>query len=250
MIARTKPLRRNPARNASAGGGMNCGTGHGGFKPGNTCAAGGSRGAGGAVSFSDGDGNAAALRAQVMPGVSDAQLGKMVCAPPGATVSMFAASSGALVCAFSHEGVRARRSFRRDSGDLVCKNVDLSIEPSSPHKGSGYRLFADQVQALKQGGVRRVTTEAAGDYSDKNINGYYTWARLGYDGQVPPRASSRMPEQFKQMKTIQQVMATPEGRAAWKAKGEEFLGTFDLTPGSTSLKVLSAYVAEREGGGG
>lgn len=159
----------------------------------------------------------------------------------------------------------AMRKFYRDRGGaLVVQNDHFAIEATlpdgtpNPLKGKGAETFATQVQALQALGVSRIETLAAGSGGhfsrgapawEGRFNGYYTWARLGYDGDVPERTLGALPPGLKarlgDRPTVQGLLALPGGLEAWKEYGDEFEGTFDLTPGSNSVRALEAYMKER-----
>lgn len=155
-------------------------------------------------------------------------------------------------------GYYAGRSFRKDEeGKLVCENELFTIRDKlpdgspNPMKGKGSEIFAEQVAALKAAGVDRIETHAARDDSPGNaMNGYYTWARLGYDGEIPASTLGKMPaglkRQLKGRTNVQSLMGTPEGRDFWKEHGDSFDASFDLKEGSQSVRTLTAYLAERK----
>jgi SPP1 gp7 family putative phage head morphogenesis protein len=127
------------------------------------------------------------------------------------------------------------RTARREAGEAVLHNDLFVVLPQG--RGMGAQIFARQVAEARAQGIARFETDAA---EGGGLVGYYTWARLGYDGQVQ-NASLR--ERFG-IQTVQELMAKPGGREAWKAEGHSFGGTFDLTDRSTSMRVLEAYLEE------
>jgi hypothetical protein len=155
------------------------------------------------------------------------------------------------------DGYRATRQFYKDKdGALAVYNEEFLVENGSPHDGHGLGLFLNQVRALREAGVARVKTQASGNFADANdpeypLNGYYTWARLGYDGQMEEQNYRGLPAHLKSAlggsRSVQDLMALPGGKEAWELHGGETDMTFDLTPGSRNMKVLGAYLAERQG---
>ncbi len=150
------------------------------------------------------------------------------------------------------------RYFKRDSaGDLFCYNELTDIKKSSRGSGLGSRMFAKQVEECKNAGVKYIQNHSARlNYADQPyFNGFYTWPRMGYDADLEQASfestgdSQRLAEtqvKFPDAKTVQDVMATPEGREWWKKNGFGLKNArFDLTPGSRSLQVLEAYLHER-----
>ena len=154
-------------------------------------------------------------------------------------------------------GYHAMRQLYRDAdGRLVMHNDDFAIDNETwngspnPLKGQGARIFEEQVNSLQMAGVDRIETLAAGDASDPTYNGYYTWARFGYDGRiiddVMDAMSSEMRQAMKGKNNVQSLMALPGGKEFWKKHGSTFAGKFDLKEGSESLKIMRAYMEERK----
>ena len=77
------------------------------------------------------------------------------------------------------------------------------------------------------------------------MNGYYTWPRLGYDAELEPEYRRKLPEQFRDARTVQDLMATREGAEHWKRTGYMAQMKFDTTPGSRSIQVLNRYLASK-----
>jgi GNAT superfamily N-acetyltransferase len=131
------------------------------------------------------------------------------------------------------------RVISRDaSGNLVMYNDNFMMNEAYQGHGLGTKIFSDEVAALRQQGFDRIDTHGE---AGTGYNGYYTWPRLGYTGDLP-RMNVDLPPGLEHVKTVQELMATPEGRAWWKANGQAIDLTFDLTPGSYSDRVLNAYL--------
>jgi hypothetical protein len=166
-------------------------------------------------------------------------------------------------------GYTADRYFRRGADGKLEAHNDLFIikKPGTPGHNpalpSGTDMLTAQVAALQRAGVARIKTFAAGNPKDpaSTLNGYYTWPRLGYDGEVPPLVWKAMPEALRRVakpagdtgdeggstgSSVRAICLDPAGRAWWKANGRSFDAVFDLTPGSESLRVLAAYTAGRD----
>jgi GNAT superfamily N-acetyltransferase len=125
------------------------------------------------------------------------------------------------------------------------KNDSFFINEGSQGKGLGTKIFKEQVDAAAKMGFKYIATNAGGEPGE-DMNGYYTWPRLGYDadlkdvdgGYLTKEAQKVVPEASK----ISDLMRTQEGREWWKANGTEFRAQFDLSEGSQSRKVLDEYV--------
>jgi hypothetical protein len=88
---------------------------------------------------------------------------------------------------------------------------------------------------------------AEGDSDTPEVmNGYYTWARLGYDCKIDklerPEDRDRVRKAFPEARMLSDLMKTQEGRDFWKKNGGPFQGKFNLSEGSQSRKVLESYV--------
>lgn len=115
------------------------------------------------------------------------------------------------------------------------------IEIAKTGKGAGSRIFAQQVENAARLGVDRIVATASGDMG---FNGYYTWARLGYDGPLPRDLVAR-PAGMEGARRISELMATPAGRDWWKLHGKTTNMEFDVREGSASRQILDAYMAEK-----
>ncbi len=136
-----------------------------------------------------------------------------------------------------YTSLHLERFVDQEGGKKSLKNETFIAFP--PGRGLGAQVLAQQVTQAERLGVTEIKTYA--DRDDRNgMVGYYVWARLGYDGPL----TGPLAERFH-VKTIQELMATPEGRAAWKAEGHSFAGTFDPRPGSVSRRALEDYLREK-----
>jgi hypothetical protein len=139
-----------------------------------------------------------------------------------------------------------RRMFRVDEGKLKVANQYFRLGDAMKAKTSGTEIFAAQVEGLRKLGVDRIETMAARQDGKGGYNGYYTWARLGYDAPFRTKVASAPPAVLA-ARTLHEVMSTAEGREWWKLKGRSFQGTFKITPtgDSPSERMLHAYRQER-----
>lgn len=71
------------------------------------------------------------------------------------------------------------------------------------------------------------------------FNGYYTWARYGFEGQIP--LSSIV---FKKFTSILDIMSTANGRKLWKYLGFTFNAKFDLNKDSKNIRMFHRYLEE------
>jgi SPP1 gp7 family putative phage head morphogenesis protein len=140
------------------------------------------------------------------------------------------------------DNVRANRTFFPDQGIVSHDYMKITNEG----KGTGARAFASQVQSYRRAGYKKIKTLAARD--DGIYNGYYTWARFGFDGDLTGMFWRRKlgDAGLTNVQRVSDLMTTPEGRAWWKEHGETVELEFDLRDGSYSMNVLESYVAERQ----
>jgi hypothetical protein len=179
--------------------------------------------------------------------LTDREIGRLVGAPDGSTITMTRMLNGELHLKVEHPwvGIMTRSVWKEGDGSIQMKNILLELNDSAP-KGAGTRIFAQQRNQARKLGVEYINTDAIGR-KGADHNGYYTWARLGYDGDIPPAVRSRMPAQFRDYETVHEIMLLGgrEGREWWKEHGDSFEGYFDLSRGSISNQVLDKYMEIR-----
>ena len=131
-------------------------------------------------------------------------------------------------------------------GRIEIHNDLFELERGQPKgTGIGAAIFSEQVRQAAAAGVAMITTHAAGSGRyPGGMNGYYTWARFGYNWPLESYTRNRIKRDLgKDVETVQDVMQTEEGRQWWKANGEGSTeAVFDLTPGSQSMQVMAAYL--------
>jgi len=171
---------------------------------------------------------------------------KLVGAPDGSIVSVSRGPSYSdkiTIQVQNHQlGIVATRSMETDPETREKIVYNESIEIGSKYRGSGIGadIFSQQVQEASAAGFSKIKTDAS---RQPGYNGYYTWARLGYDGPIPKSVRDKFPG----VSRVSELMRTPEGRSAWKEHGDTFAGEFDLKPGSQSRRVLDAYMKAKRG---
>lgn len=134
----------------------------------------------------------------------------------------------------------------RETKQFVVENEYLVLDDALQGKGLGTRLFAEQVKNLQALGVDEMRVFAAGNRHG-TMNGYYTWARLGYDTKLHDNIAMKFAKDtgLAEPKFLSEIMDHGKvGREWWKEHGYGYEGTFDLKPGSHSMKRLEAYLKE------
>ncbi len=115
--------------------------------------------------------------------------------------------------------------------------------PTAP-KGTGLRSFATQAYSAKKYGVEYISTLAAGYYGHPEYNGYYTWARMGYNAKLTDADRNKLPKKYEKVQDLNELMEKG-GADAWKKYGTERKMLFDLSDDSKSFEVLENYLRER-----
>ncbi len=134
-----------------------------------------------------------------------------------------------------------------DDGNIFIENELLVLDSSKTEslRGLGTRIFATQALQASELGIDYIELFAAGRATDKLYNGYYTWARLGYDAPLNASDINSLPSNLKGATKVSDLMNTQEGREWWKQNGYGREMIFDTTNGSDSLKQLFDYLKER-----
>ena len=106
------------------------------------------------------------------------------------------------------------------------------------------REILQGIQEAHRLGVTRIEATAA-RYNDRNedvMNGYYTWARLGFTGDIPedvlPAAQARFGSGVTR---VDQLMQEQGGPQWWKQHGSNWQATFDFAD-PYSRAVLRRYL--------
>lgn len=155
----------------------------------------------------------------------------------------------------NHKDYEASRSIINRNGKKIMVNDHFYMKPNAQGKGLGSEVFSKQVEECTKNGFSEIRCHAAKLDSDgkPKYNGYYTWPRFGYDQSMASIKSedkklhSKIVTAFPKAKSILDVMKTKKGRDWWKENGGDLQEmSFDLSPGSRSMKILKAYQEERK----
>ena len=92
--------------------------------------------------------------------------------------------------------------------------------------GFGVDHLADVIDSAKALGAREITAQAS---DVGGMIGYRVWPKMGFDAPIPQTVAAKLPEQFKDAKTVQDLYKTREGRRWWEDNGETFDAKLDLT---------------------
>ena len=150
---------------------------------------------------------------------------------------------------------------RTPAGPVLFLN-DVYMSKAAP-KGLGTIMLARMVRTCLQLGFVEIKLLAAGGrlwsgYSGKRWNGYYSWARMGFDMElnpadmknyfgVDPHATlishfCKFPENLQKCSTVQDIMTLQGGLDWWKTCGSGWYMTFDCRNKNTaSIKHFEKY---------
>ena len=79
------------------------------------------------------------------------------------------------------------------------------------------------------------------------MNGYITWAKFGYDGEIPEDYQEDIEEFFgESIVTMQGLMKTTGGKEWWEEYGGTWHAKFDLDPDSYSSRRLDKYLDKKK----
>jgi len=173
----------------------------------------------------------------------------LVAAPPGARVELTASYSyrgDTIQLSIKHPlyDKQERTLYRNPQGELELHHSYWRMSNQAP-AGTARQVFWGVVNAALKYKIQKITTMAAGNRSSSSFNGYYTWARFGFNGSLSQYYRASLPESLKPARNLNQLMLMPGGAEWWKEHGEDQNLTFYVRPGSSSLRVWLAYLKEK-----
>lgn len=137
-----------------------------------------------------------------------------------------------------------QRTLGLDYEDRLYFHNDYFRTAKDAPKGTGLKSFTTQALTAKKFGVEYIHTRAAGDASNPSFNGYYTWARIGYNAPLTDRLKQQLPEKYQKCKDLNELMLAG-GKDEWKKHGTSRDMIFDLSDDAISWQVLENYLRER-----
>lgn len=182
----------------------------------------------------------------------------VVGAPDDASIEVWDGENDTIEVRIKHDSFRAvRRIGVNKAGQGYIYNEEFFIEKKSQGNGLGTAVFERQVENAREMGISYIKCHAAKENPNPpppNWNGYYTWARFGYDADLSD--DSTFAEQDAEVfaearrrfnaKTLQDVMSTKDGRDWWKENGQDvYVAKFDLSDESRSMAIFGEYLNER-----
>ncbi len=124
--------------------------------------------------------------------------------------------------------------------DIETKELIISMGKLAKRKGTdtglGFQILFNQILSGSKYGISYISAKAI---RSVDMNGYYTWARYGFNGVIP---NSNI--LFRKFKSVFHIMSTGEGRRLWRFLGTTFNAKFDLHRDSKSIKMFHKYIEE------
>lgn len=180
--------------------------------------------------------------------VSDDQLAAALGALDGATVEVGMNAEGEIVASLLHPQIHSqiRTISQAPDGKIFIHNDLFRVSKTAP-KGTGLRSFSRQVAGARALGVDRIETMAAGEAEMTAWNGYYTWARFGYNAPLSEfeiQQLNRVP-QYRGVRDLNALMQRPGGAEVWRRNGSGREMVFLLDGRRGAVRILLKYLREK-----
>ena len=182
--------------------------------------------------------------------ISEEDLEAMSGAHPGDTVHV--SNSGPDFIEVRVESTTIRRDFtveRRGYEVILFDEYTTNNAPKTTASGADVVRTMENMMRV---GITRINCTAA---RGGNMNGYYTWARLGFTGKIPVDDMAEdvlleMQAKFGKVTEIEQLMRKPGGAQWWKQNGVSWQASFSFS-NRYSLRILTYYkqIVSRHGEG-
>ena len=169
------------------------------------------------------------------------QLAYLAGALDGATVNI-SPHDDSLFFNLHHPDVlfQQRRLAKDELGRLYVRNLYFEKQPWGQPL-LGLRALLRQIEAGQSLGVAYLSTSAVGTAYEDGLNGYYTWARYGFDAELPADRQRMLPPELSGCRTLNDVMLR-DGAQWWREEGVPLEMSFDLRRDSSMMRVLHRYL--------
>jgi SPP1 gp7 family putative phage head morphogenesis protein len=138
-----------------------------------------------------------------------------------------------------------RTLMQGPDGPKIYNNYFAIDDIKAQGHSLGTRLFSNQVARADAAGVTEIETYAAGSMGSSQ-NGYYTWARLGYNLKLDRLAQKEAAlAGFDGVVDTHGLFEREGGAEWWEEYGHTTEATFDPRAGSTSRQALEGYLQGR-----
>ena len=172
--------------------------------------------------------------------ISEEDLEAMSGARPGDTVHV--SNNGPDYIEVRVESGTIRRDFTVERRDYeVILFDEYTTNNGAKTTASGADVVRTMEHMMRVGITRILCTAARGS----NMNGYYTWARLGFTGKIPVDNMSEdvlaeMRAKFGKITEVEQLMRKPGGAQWWKLNGASWEASFSFN-NRYSLRILTHF---------
>jgi hypothetical protein len=161
----------------------------------------------------------------------------------GAKVIIEVSETGSLVLNTVHPDYATVRRVSRDAeGQLYLYADSFFMTGGRTGQGTGKEVFGRMVEQAAALDLDYIKVLA---YRSSSANGYYTWPRFGYDGDLPADIIADLPAALASARRLSDLMASPEGREWWKVNGRSITLKFQLAAGGPDRARWEAYLREK-----
>ena len=193
-------------------------------------------GSGAIVHFYEPEGQAQ-VAAVLGHAVSREDLAALTGARAGERVKIF---SDTKQFSITHDGKSSEATFVIKRTARGVELLESSIITTGGRSAASGRDVLRTFKHVRAMGITHIVATAA---RNNGMNGYYTWARLGFTGKIPGHVLSQAQAKFGKVTRVEQLMKKPGGAKWWKEHGDSWHATFDFRDGSASRKVYDKMVA-------
>ena|GEM_PF-4875624 len=183
------------------------------------------------------------------------QVGDLAAAIPGSTVTV--ASSGGEITVdavkgtldpfyLKGTGVAEQLSFKKVEDEILAHLDLIAVVDEEP--GTATRVFAKMVERMKAAKISRIDGLCVGNYDDPKWNGYYTWARFGFNAKLPDATIEALAKDgLPGVSDMNDLMLKYGDKGAdwWCKNGFKMKLTFDLDDKSRSMEVWRQYLTKK-----
>lgn len=174
--------------------------------------------------------------------LADEEIAHLAGALDGAEVIVSARRIGLYLEVKDTRFQRYETSIRQDTDGSLFAFLH-HIYAAQPKQGFGLAAFARQVAAARKLGLKGFRLYAAGYYKSDE-NGYYTWARYGFDAPLRAEEQEQLPAAYRGVQTVNELIQNG-GQSWWQRRGDARAMYFDLSLNSAMMKTFRAYLREK-----
>jgi hypothetical protein len=138
------------------------------------------------------------------------------------------------------------RTLFKEDKLVILKNDYIKVDEAN--QAIGTKIFANQIVAAQKLGVNKIRALLA---KGKLSNGYYTFARFGFEldkdfkEAFKSRVNQSKNKRIQKTNNLNELMNFEEGRKYWLENGFSFFGEFDLSENSESMRIFKTYYQQK-----